>query len=82
MNEQTHDCELDHEHGEACELVDGIELDLTRPKARMLAKLVHSLDWNCARALAVDEAEAADMMEFAGELRDALAEAGVKPDEE
>ena len=78
MTEQN--CEYDHEHGEACELVDGIELDLPRPKARLLAKLMHSLDWNCARVLAVDEAEAADLMELAGELRDALAEAGVEPD--
>ena len=76
-----HDCGHDHDEGEACELVDGIELDLPRPKARLLAKLMHSLDWNCARALAEDEGEAADLMELAGELRDALHEAGVTPNE-
>ncbi len=77
MSEENHD----KDDGEACELVDGIELDLTRPKALLLAKLVHSLDWSCARSLAVDETEAADLMEFAGELRDALAEAGVRADQ-
>ncbi|GAB6041902.1 DUF7706 family protein [Endothiovibrio diazotrophicus] len=83
MSDHDHDCDHDHEpDGEACELIDGIELDLPRPKAQLLARLMHALDWNCARALAVDEAEAADLMEFAGEIRDALREAGVTPEGE